>query len=117
MNVTKRYPLGEFHGLAFGLIQHPGGQAEVYLEGKSTRHATLYRDAHGPRAIMNAVQRLGRLLRRPSAKPPAATLTLAEGQQRDYQTRLGSPFAHAAYISELTSLRDQLKGRAIAIGT
>jgi len=35
--------------------------------------------------------------------------TIAEGQLRDYQPRLGKPFTHEAYLSELTSLRDQLK--------
>jgi N12 class adenine-specific DNA methylase len=108
VNVTKRYPLGEFRGLAFGLIQHPGGQAEVYLEGKTTRHGTLYRDAHGPRAVMNAVLRLADSY---DAQCDASRrdLALAEGQQRDYQSRLGAPFPHQAYITELTALRDQLK--------
>ena len=36
-------------------------------------------------------------------------LAIAEGQLRDYQARLGKPFPHDAYLSELTSLRDQLK--------
>ena len=34
---------------------------------------------------------------------------LAETQLRDYEARLGRPFAHAAYFEELTRLRDQLK--------
>ena len=37
------------------------------------------------------------------------TLAIAESQLRDYQARLGKPFLHDAYLSELTSLRDQLK--------
>jgi hypothetical protein len=36
-------------------------------------------------------------------------LGVAESQLRDYRERLGKPFAHDAYLSELTSLRDQLK--------
>ena len=36
-------------------------------------------------------------------------LGIAEGQLRDYETRLGRPFAHDAYLTELTSLRDELK--------
>ena len=36
-------------------------------------------------------------------------LTIAESQLRDYQARLGAPFLHDAYLSELTELRDQLK--------
>jgi hypothetical protein len=36
-------------------------------------------------------------------------LAIAEGQLRDYQARLGKPFRHEGYLSELTSLRDQLK--------
>jgi hypothetical protein len=36
-------------------------------------------------------------------------LTVAESQLRDYQARLGKPFAHQGYLAELTTLRDQLK--------
>jgi hypothetical protein len=36
-------------------------------------------------------------------------LTLAEGQVRDHEARLGQPFAHETYLAELTALRDQLK--------
>ena len=36
-------------------------------------------------------------------------LSLAESQLRDYQARLGKPFLLDAYLSELTTLRDQLK--------
>jgi hypothetical protein len=36
-------------------------------------------------------------------------LAIAESQLRDYQARLGKPFTHDAYLSELTNLRDQLK--------
>jgi hypothetical protein len=36
-------------------------------------------------------------------------LSIAESQLRDYQARLGKPFLHDAYLSELTNLRDQLK--------
>ena len=44
-----------------------------------------------------------------SATPPRQELAIAEGQLRDYQARLGRPFAHEAYLSELTDLRDRLK--------
>jgi hypothetical protein len=36
-------------------------------------------------------------------------LNIAESQLRDYRERLGKPFLHDAYLSELTALRDQLK--------
>jgi hypothetical protein len=36
-------------------------------------------------------------------------LTIAESQLRDYQARLGAPFPHEAYLTDLTDLRDQLK--------
>ena len=36
-------------------------------------------------------------------------LSIAEAQLRDYQASIGKPFLHDAYLSELTSLRDQLK--------
>jgi hypothetical protein len=36
-------------------------------------------------------------------------LSIAEAQQRDFQARIGRPFGHAEYLSQLTDLRDQLK--------
>jgi hypothetical protein len=36
-------------------------------------------------------------------------LAIAEGQLRDYQARIGQPFPHDAYLTGLTSLRDQLR--------
>ncbi len=36
-------------------------------------------------------------------------VAIAESQLRDYQARLGKPFVHEGYLSELTGLRDQLK--------
>jgi hypothetical protein len=34
---------------------------------------------------------------------------LAETQLHDYEARLGRPYTHAAYLEELTGLRDRLK--------
>ena len=36
-------------------------------------------------------------------------LAIAESQLRDYRTRLGMPFPHEAYLSQLTTIRDRLK--------
>jgi hypothetical protein len=36
-------------------------------------------------------------------------MVFAESQLRDYRERLGKPFPHEKYLSELTDLRDQLK--------
>jgi hypothetical protein len=36
-------------------------------------------------------------------------LDIAQGQQRDYQARLGRGFAHEPYLEELTGLRNQLE--------
>ena len=36
---------------------------------------------------------------------------IAEQQLRDYQARLGKPFTHDAYMSEMAALRDALKGQ------
>ena len=41
-------------------------------------------------------------------------LDIAQGQLSDYEARLGGTFAHAAYLGELTSLRDQLETRLSA---
>jgi hypothetical protein len=104
---TRRYPLGMYHGLTFGIVAGPLGAPDAYLEGATTRHTMLARDA-GPRAVLNGLDRLAG-----GYDAQAATarkdLAIAEGQRRDYQARIGHPFAHDAYQAELTQLRDQLK--------
>ena len=87
---------------------HPIGAPECSSKAPVTRHAMLSRDAHGPRAVLNALDRLAG-----SYEGQAATagqdLAIAEGQLRDHEARLGQPFAHEAYLAELTAFRDQLK--------
>ena len=105
---TSRVPLGEFQGLRFGLVIHPGSSREVFLEGATTRETQLSRDSQGLRATLNALDRLSGSY---EAQLLAARkeLGIAEGQLRDYQARLGKTFAHDAYLIELAGLRDQLK--------
>ena len=105
---TARIPLGNYQGLRFGIVLHSQFAPEIYLEGATTRLATLSREHHGPRAVLNALERLAggygsecdRVRR---------DLGIAESQLRDYQARLGKPFLHDTYLAELTTLRDQLK--------
>jgi hypothetical protein len=59
----RRYPLGMYHGLAFGIERHPGGTTDVYLEGKTFRKSMLSRDAQGPRAVNQRPEPSGRILR------------------------------------------------------
>jgi hypothetical protein len=107
MHEARRVPLGTYRGLEFGIVLHPLGAPEAFLEGKTLRLGPLSRDP-GPRAVLNALDRLA-----DSYEAQAATarqdLAIAEGQLRDYDARLGKPFAHDAYMTELTGLRDQLK--------
>ena len=104
---TRSIPVGNYHGLPFGIVLHRYGAPEIYLEGQAIRHGNLARDA-GPRAVVNA---LGRLI--DSYPAHCATvrqdLAIAQGQLRDYQARRGAPFPHDAYLIELMGLRDQLK--------
>jgi N12 class adenine-specific DNA methylase len=104
----RRIALGIYHGLNFGLILHPQFAPDLYLEGAATRRETLSREHHGPRAILNAVERLAA-----SYATPVATvrqdLAVAEAQLRDYHARLGVPFTHETYLTKLATLRDQLK--------
>ena len=112
---TKRFPLGRYKGLDFGIVLHPGGAADVTLEGAATRHGMLSRDHHGPRAVLNALERLA-----DSYAVPLATacrdLEIAKGQLRDYEARIDQPFEQKDYQEELTALRDQLK-TALSGGT
>jgi hypothetical protein len=105
---TRHMPLGTCHGLRFSLVLHPQGAPDVCVEGATTRYNSLSRDSHGPRAILNAVERV---MGNYEAEREKTTrdLDIAQGQQRDYHARLGAGFAHERYLEELTGLRDQLE--------
>ena len=105
---TTRVPLGSYRGLRFGVVLHSQFPADVYLEGSITRQYTLSRDHQGPRAVLNALERLATGYASESVRV-RQDLSIAESQLRDYQARLGKPFTHDAYLTELTGLRDQLK--------
>jgi hypothetical protein len=105
---TRRVPLGVYRGLRFGLILHPHFPPDVYLEGAATRQSMLSRDHQGPRAVLNAVERLANAYGS-ECERVRQDLGIAAAQLRDHQARLGKPFPHADYLSELTTLRDALK--------
>ena len=77
------------------------------MEGTSTRQSMLSREQHGPRAILNAVERLAGAYGFECDRVQQ-DLAIAQSQLRDYQARLGKPFRHDAVLSELTSSRDKL---------
>ena len=108
MGASRRFALGTYRGLQFGIVLHSQFAPDAYLEGRATRESMLSRDHHGPRAILNALERLANgyafecdRVRR--------ELGLAENQVRDYQARVGQPFLQDSYLCELTELRDRLK--------
>ncbi|GMU38908.1 MAG: hypothetical protein AMXMBFR22_30990 [Phycisphaerae bacterium] len=109
-NISKEQciALGAFRGLAFGVILHPHFSPDVYLEGTTQRREQLLRGHHGPRAVLNALDRLAASYGS-EIERIERDLTVAEAQLRDYQVRLGKVFAHEGYQAELTELRDQLK--------
>ncbi|HWP39624.1 MAG TPA: helicase-related protein, partial [Tepidisphaeraceae bacterium] len=110
---TTRVPIGTYRGLRFGLVLHPQFPPDVYLEGAITRQTGLSRDHQGPRAVLNALERIATGYGSECVRV-RQDLAIAESQLRDYQARLGQPFPHEAYLSELTGLRDQLKARLSA---
>jgi hypothetical protein len=105
---TTRVPLGTYRGLRFGLVLHPQFPADVYLEGAIARQSMLSREHQGPRAVLNALERLAGGYGSEIVRA-RQDLAIAESQLRDYRDRLGKPFPHEKYLSELTELRDQLK--------
>jgi hypothetical protein len=105
---TTRLPLGIYQGLRFGIVLHQQFPPSIYLEGVSSRSYTLSREHQGPRAVLNALERLATGYGSECVRA-RQELAIAESQFRDYQARLGKPFAHEVYLSELTALRDQLK--------
>jgi hypothetical protein len=108
---TRTVALGLAHGLHFGLVQHPQGAPEVYVEGALRRSTSLARDVHGPRAILNAVERLigSAAAERDKTR---RDLEIAQGQLRDYEARLGAGFAHAAYLEAALSSTAQESAEA-----
>ena len=107
---TVRFPIGSYHGLEFGMILYPRGQPDVYVEGAMTRITGVSSVNPGPRAVLNAVERLL------ESFPVEIThieqdMSIAESQLHDYEARLGKSFVHEAYVSELAQLRNALKER------
>ncbi len=105
---NRRVPLGVYRGLNFGLVLHPHFSPDVFLEGAATRQSGFLSEHQGPRAVLNALERLANGYGSECARVQQ-DLAIAEAQLRDYQARVGKPFVHDAYLSELTTLRDQLK--------
>lgn len=112
---TTRVPMGTYRGLAFGLIVHPNFPPDVYLEGAMTRTSGLSKEHQGPRAVLNALDRLANAYASECDRVQK-DLGIAESQLRDYQARQGMPFTHEGYLTELTNLRDQLKAKLSATG-
>jgi hypothetical protein len=104
---ARSYLLGVVRGLTFSLDLHPHDAPAVRIQGEATRVADLSREHRGPRAVLNMVDRLidGYNAER---ERTLRELQLAQGQLRDYQARLGSPFTQAAHLEALTALRRQL---------
>jgi N12 class adenine-specific DNA methylase len=105
---NRRVPLGVYRGLKFGLVLHPHFGPDVYLEGAATRQSGFLREHQGPRAVLNALERLANAYGSECARVQQ-DLGIAEAQLRDYQARVGKPFLHDAYLTDLTTLRDVLK--------
>jgi hypothetical protein len=110
---TRRVPLGTYRGLRFGIVLHPQFPPSVYLEGAVARQSSLSREHQGPRAVLNALERLAGGYDSECDRI-RQDLAIAEAQLRDYQARLGKAFVHERYLAELTGLRDQLKSRLSA---
>lgn len=105
---VQRIALGLYRGLNFGLVLRPQWAPEVYLGAAVARQTSLSHDHHGPRAVLNAVERLangygGELDR------VRQDVDIAKSQLRDYQASVGKDFPHETVLSELVSLRDRLK--------
>jgi N12 class adenine-specific DNA methylase len=109
MQQTK-VPLGKFNGLEFGVVLDSHYPPVVYVQGECLRRDTLSRDHQGPRAVMNALERL-RNSYRVEMQTAEQELLLKQRQFQDYDARLGQSFAAARYVQQLTALRDQLKAK------
>jgi hypothetical protein len=108
VNAARKISIGVYRGLRFGMVLHPHQLPEVYLEGAMTRLDSLTRQHQGPRAVLNALDRIAKDYGSEIARTKQ-NFAIAESQLRDYQARLGKPFEHETYLANLTELRDQLK--------
>ena len=79
----------------------------VEVTGKAAHAGTGF--WNGENAILDAAGLALELARGSDRDRVLQDLGIAESQLRDYQARLGKPFPHEAYLSELTALRDLLK--------
>jgi hypothetical protein len=104
---ATRFLIGQFRGLMFGLMLYPSFRPDVFLEGAMARTTSLSRDQPGPRAVLNALERLARSYSQ-EYEATGKELSLAEGQLRGYEARRGKPFLHDAYLVELERVRDSL---------
>jgi hypothetical protein len=81
---------------------------EFSLDGAIPCREQLIRDNPGPRAVLNALDRLvdgyGSDIRYLKSD-----IAVEQGQLKDCESHLGKPFAHDAFQRELTDLRDRLK--------
>jgi hypothetical protein len=105
---TQEVPLGIYRGLEFGLILDPRHTPDLYLQGQMRRVTMLSKDHHGPRAVLNGLERLVSSYQA-DCVCGKQELEIARSQLRDYESRLDQPFSYEAYLLELTALRDRLK--------
>ena len=103
---SRYIDLGTYRGLKFGVVLHPMSHPDLYLQGDAVRYADIRRDARGL-ALLNTLRRLADGYEG-AAESTRQELAIAESQQKDFQNRLGVPFAHEAYLKELSALREQL---------
>lgn len=104
----RRFYLGEIQGLKFGIVQFPHGSCDVFVEGATTRMEPLSNDHQGPRAVLNAANRLINSFEDQHQRT-VASIELAKQQHHDYQQRVGIPFELDEYVKELSQLRNSLK--------
>ena len=105
---ARDVPLGQYRGLDFGVTLTPGRVPEAYIEGRVTLRDRLSRDQPGPRAVINAVERLVGRYEAEHAQT-MRDMEIAQTRLRDFSARRESVFAHNSYWEELTGLRHQLE--------
>jgi hypothetical protein len=116
VNERRRVTLGIYSGLRFGLVLRPEFSPEVFLEGAATRFDTLSRDHHGPRAVLNALERLAEGFASEIARAPRFRLSPRRSSATT-SLAFGAPLAHEQYHAALTTLRDPLKMRLAGMTT
>lgn len=104
---SRKLTLGTKCGLRFGVTADTDSRVSVFVDGATSMTRRLAGGTPGPRAVLNALDRIIEELPQ-RAEKVRVDIAQARKHLEDYRDRVGTPFEYEAYFSELSSLRNEL---------